>query len=141
MDIKQLKSVFEELGYVPNTGRIAFEELANTLITTERIIYVMEGNCKSTVGLLVATDIRVLFVGCSPLKKSVIEKFTYEDIASNEFTDGIYEISGTIEIKSSGKKIIVEGCDPKESVKFIDTIKQIIIDRNINNGNISDSKS
>jgi hypothetical protein len=141
MDIKQLKSVFEKLGYVPNTGRIAFEELANTLITTERLIYVMEGNCKSTVGLLVATDIRVLFVGCSPLKRSVIEKFSYEAIASNEFSESIYSVAGTIRVQSSGKSIVVEGCDPKESVKFIDTVKQIITDRNINNGNISDSKS
>jgi hypothetical protein len=141
MDIKQLKSVFQELGYIPNTGRIAFEELANALITTERLIYVMEGNCKSTVGLLVATDIRVIFVGCSPLKKSVIEKFSYEAIASNEFTEGIYAVAGTIRVQSSGRNIVVEGCDPKESQKFINTVKQIIIDRNTNNGNISDSKS
>jgi hypothetical protein len=141
MDIEQLKSNFKEIGYVPNIGRIAFEELANTLITTERLIYVMEGNCKSTIGLLLATDIRVLFVGCSPLRKSVIEKFSYEAIASNEFSEGIYSVAGTIKVQSSGKSITVEGCDPKESVKFIKTVKQFIIDRNINNGNITDSKS
>jgi hypothetical protein len=125
---QQLVEAFKRIGYTPDTGKIAIRTLANTLSTNERVLAIIEGACESTVGLLVATDIRVLFVGCSPLKDSVIKRISYNEISSIHFKETAFP-AGDIEIQKNVESIKIVGCDIKKSKPFIDLTMTITKER------------
>jgi hypothetical protein len=124
-NLNKLKEAFERIGYSPNTGKIAFDRLSNILNSSEIILHILEGSHESTVGVLVATDLRLLYVGCSPLKDSVIESLSYEKIESIQFKKGEMPISGSVEIKEA-ENIVVKGVSPKEAHDFIEKVNILI---------------
>lgn len=125
---QQLVESFKSIGYQPNTGGIALKTLSITLSSDERILEIIEGGCENTVGVLVATDIRLLYVGCSPLKDSVIKSINYHEISSLYFKESPFP-SGSIVIYKSSECIKVAGCDIEKSTSFIDLITNISQER------------
>lgn len=125
---EQLEKAFDRIGYAPNTGKIALRTLANTLSSNERVLAVIEGASESTVGVLVATDLRVLFVGCSPLKDSVIRTVGYNEVSSIRHMETEFPCA-EIEIQKSVETIKIIGCDAKQSVTFTDLVHELSEDR------------
>lgn len=124
----KLKEYFEKLDFHPDTGQIALRILSETLTSDESVVDIIQGGCDSTVGVLVATDLRVLYVGCSPLRDNIIKAIGYCDIVSIERKDTEFP-SAEIEINRSGDSFKVVGCHLDKSKHFVRTVNELVKDR------------
>lgn len=125
---RKLEDFFKELDFHPDTGKIALRTLSNTLSSNERVLDIIQAGSESTVGVLVATEMRVLYVGCSPLRDSIIKTFGYCDIVSIERKDTEFP-STEIEICCSTGSFSAVGCPIDKSKKFVRTVNEIMEDR------------
>jgi hypothetical protein len=122
---KQLSERFKELGFKPESGKIALIDLAIALEPSEGVFQAIDASFRTTVGLLVATETRVVYAGASFIKESVIEKIPYEAITAIDFSHSPIP-SGDIIITHHDRKTTIAACSPEDAKRFIIKAKEII---------------
>jgi hypothetical protein len=122
---KQLENRFKELGFKPESGKIAMIDLVIALETDEVVLEVIDASYQSTVGLLVATETRIVYAGASFIKTSVIEKIDYDTISDIDFHNSPIP-SGDIIITNPKGKTIIAACSHNDAKRFIVKVKEII---------------
>src|SRR6478752_10319456 len=79
---QHLDSRMDQLGYIPKAAFIAYENLLKSLKKEETILYLLEGSIKGSLGFVVATDLRVYYVGVNKYKMPFLSHIMYDDIKS-----------------------------------------------------------
>ena len=118
---------FEQLNYSPITGGIAFEALANALNRDETILKLIEGSVYKSVGLMIATDLRIFYIGLNRFNKTILHQISYESIISVELSEPkIISVELNI-ITKSGENIVMKGCDFGDSKKFVELLRMLTL--------------
>jgi hypothetical protein len=124
--IDHLNNRFKQIGYVPKSGAIAFNLLAQSLGDKEVVLYLLEGSIYNTLGYLIATDTRVFYAGVDKHKRPALEHIDYDDIISIESVKTIKIPSIEILISDNdNKKFRIKGCEPVDGAKFIKLLKYL----------------
>lgn len=118
---EQFIEAFKRRGFTYETCKNVVKTLAEILFANERILYLLEGFIESTVGFLVATDLRILYIACSSLEDSVIIKINYNEIISIELKESFSSL-GEIKIDQLGQSLNVCGCDKVDGRRFLELI-------------------
>jgi hypothetical protein len=128
--MQQLSDVykrFKQMRYKPVTGAVAFEPLAHELNEDETMLKLLEGSFHSTVGLFIATDIRIFYIGINKLNDVVLEQVAYEEIESINISEPKF-ISVEISIKTNHHHdLIIKGCDYQEGKEFVELIRMLTV--------------
>ncbi|MCR6642835.1 MAG: PH domain-containing protein [Sporocytophaga sp.] len=117
---------FSEIGYQPNLGKIAFNDLAKSLRSDETILNVVEGAISNTLGIAIATDYRVFYVGVNKHHQPVLEQLIYDDIVGIEVTKSMFVSVELIVQTKSKKEIRLKGCDPERAAEMVELINLLI---------------
>jgi len=124
--IVNINTRFSEIGYQPNLGKIAFNDLAKSLRSDETILNVVEGAISNTLGVAIATDTRVFYVGVNKHHQPVLEQLIYEDIVGIEVTKSMFVSVELIVHTKSKKEIRLKGCDPERAAEMVELINLLI---------------
>ncbi len=88
----------------------------------------MEGVYKNTVGVVIATDLRVFYVGVDKHKKPIVTQRKDDEISSIEAGSPVV-VSVNLSIRTQDeKKLTFRGCDRNESQQFVELIKMLTPD-------------
>jgi Bacterial PH domain len=121
--VEHLNARLKQIGYVPQYGTIALDDLVKSLREKESVLYLLEGSIHNTLGFLIATDLKVFYVGVDKHKSPVLAHIKYEDIVSI----GLIKTElPSVEIRISKKNqenFEIKGCDSKDAAKFVKLIK------------------
>ncbi len=124
--IDHLNNRFKQIGYVPQSGAIAFNLLAQSLQEKEVVLYLLEGSIHNTLGYLIATDIRVFYAGINKHKIPMLEHINYSDITSIESVKITKVPSIEILISDNNdQEFRIKGCEPKDGAKFVKLLKYL----------------
>jgi hypothetical protein len=121
--VEHLNARFKQIGYVPQYGSIALDDLVKSLREKESILYLLEGSIHNTLGFLIATDLKVFYIGVDKHKNPIIELIKYEDI---DTIDLIKTDLPSVEIlltKNDKRNFEIRGCDSRDAIKFVKLIK------------------
>jgi hypothetical protein len=121
--VEHLNARFKQIGYVPQYGTIALDDLVKSLREKESVLYLLEGSIHNTLGFLIATDLKVFYVGVDKHKSPVLELIKYEDIVS---IDLIRTELPSVEIlitKNDKRNFEIKGCESRDALKFVKLIK------------------
>jgi hypothetical protein len=127
--VDHLNARFKQIGYVPQFGNIAFEDLVRSLKEKETVLYLLEGSIHNTLGFLIATDLKVFYVGVNRHKQPVLELINYQDITSIEL---IKTELPSVEIfihAKDNKSFEIKGCESRDAAKFVKLIKYFCEDQ------------
>jgi hypothetical protein len=122
---KQLLERFHELGFKPDSGKIALIDLVIALEPSEVVLQAIDASYQTTIGLLVATEKRIVYAGASFIKESVTETIDFTSISGIDFSQSPIP-SGDIIFTHSGKKTTIAACSPDDAKSFIVKAKQIM---------------
>jgi hypothetical protein len=124
--IVNIHTRFSEIGYQPNLGKIAFNDLAKNLRPDETILNVVEGAISNTLGVAIATDLRVFYVGVNKYHQPVLEELLYEDIVGIEITKSMFISVELIVHTKQQRDIRLKGCDPERAGEMVELISLLI---------------
>lgn len=122
--IDHLNTRFKQIGYVPKSGAIAFNLLAQSLKKKEIVLYLLEGSIHNTIGYLIATDSRVFYAGVDRHKQPILEHIHYEHISA---IDSVTTVLPSIDIviTSVEQKFTIRGCEPVDGQKFVKLVRYL----------------
>lgn len=123
--IDHLNTRFKQIGYVPKSGAIAFNLLAQSLKEKEIVLYLLEGSVHNTLGYIIATDQRVFYAGVDKHKKPMLEHINYSDVASIEDNQTLLPSVEIVITSRTGQQIKIKGCEPKDGNKFVKLIRYL----------------
>lgn len=112
-----------QLGYVPQTAAIAYDTFLKSLKPDETILYLMEGSIKNTIGFIVASDMRLYYVGIGRHGKPFLELLDYNDIDQISFQE--YQapaLEVLVTTKSQHEQFHIKGCDRQQAQDFVELI-------------------
>lgn len=115
---KQIKSLD---GVSKFLGRKEIKELPSILWEDEALEKIVQGFYSKGVGILVATNKRLIFVDKGLLWGLKVEDFPYDKISSIQYDTGI--LSGEIIIFTSGNKAKIEQIEKKQCRDFCDYVR------------------
>lgn len=122
---EQLHSRFQQIGYSPNIGQIAIEELAESLDKDETVFQLLEGSVQNTLGFALATDLRIFYIGIDKHKNCRFEQLEYTQVKSIE-TREIWPSSSEILIYThNGNELKVRGCEQEVAAEFVELVKML----------------
>lgn len=125
--IEKLFDRFKQINYSPIIGGIAFDALANALEKDETILKLIEGSINASVGLLMATDLRIFYIGLNRFNKTILQQVSYDSIVSIELTEPkIISVKLNL-ITKSGESLLVTGCDFSEAKKFVELLRMLTL--------------
>ena len=113
--------------YSPVTGVIAFEQLANALNNDETILKLIEGSYQNSLGLIIATDLRIFYIGINRFNKSVLQQINYDELISILITEPKIISVEIIMHSKNLQPIMVKGCDFNEGKQFVELIKLLTL--------------
>jgi hypothetical protein len=121
--VDHLNTRFRQIGYVPQFGNIAFEDLVKSLNEKETVLYLLEGSIHNTLGFLIATDLKVFYVGVNRHKQPVLELIDYKEITSiNLIRTELPSVEISIKCDIN-KSFEIKGCESRDAAKFVKLIK------------------
>lgn len=123
--IDHLNTRFKQIGYVPKSGAIAFNLLAQTLKKKEIVLYLLEGSIHNTLGYLIATDIRIFYIGVDKHKKASLEHINYEDIENIKSETSVLPSVEILITAKKGEQFRIKGCEPEDGKKFVKLIRYL----------------
>lgn len=123
--IDHLNTRFKQIGYVPKSGAIAFNLLAQSLQNKEIVLYLLEGSVHNTLGYIIATDKRVFYAGVDKHKKPMLEHINYSDVASIDDQQTLLPSVEIVITARNGQQIKIKGCEPKDGNKFVKLIRYL----------------
>lgn len=115
---KQIKSLDEASRFL---GRKEIKELPSILWEDEHVEKMVQGIYEKGLGILVATNKRLIFVDKGLLYGLRVEDFPYEKITSIQYKTGL--IFGEITIFASGNKADIEQIEKKQARNFAEYIR------------------
>ena len=121
--IQHLNLRLKQIGYEPEYGSLAFNDLTKSLKNNESVLYLLEGSIKNSLGFLIATDLRIFYIGVNKHKAPIIAHIEYNDITSVTCIND--DIIPSSEIMINGKEdqhIKIMGCDQEAAEKFVKLI-------------------
>ena len=121
--VEHLNARLKQIGYVPQYGSIALDDLVKSLKEKESVLYLLEGSIHNTLGFLIATDLKVFYIGVDKHKRPALELIKYEDI---DTIDLIKTELPSVEIriiKKDKANFEIKGCESRDAVKFVKLIK------------------
>jgi hypothetical protein len=118
----QQEEKYLNLEFNTECGKIALIYLTTILETDEIILEAIGASCHSTVGLLVATDSRLVYAGVSLIKESVTKRISYKNISSIDFMQS-FTPTGEIIVMHNEKTVFA--ASPGDAKKIIVKIKEI----------------
>jgi hypothetical protein len=121
--VEHLNSRLKQIGYVPQYGSIALEDLVKSLREKESVLYLLEGSIHNTLGFLIATDLKVFYIGVNKHKHPIIELIKYEDIASIDLIKTELPSVEISLVKKDTQNFEIKGCDSRDAAKFVKLIK------------------
>ncbi|MFN3402509.1 MAG: PH domain-containing protein [Cytophagaceae bacterium] len=128
--IGKINHRFNQIGYRPKFGNLAFNDLSRALMPDETILNVVEGSIKSTVGVVIATDLRVFYVGVDKRINPALQQISYDDISEVKVNNGLF-VSVELTIKTkSGNELIIKGCDQDRAQEMIELINLLVKEKN-----------
>ena len=117
-----------QLGYSPDFAVLAYDKFVKSLKSDETILYLMEGSIKNSIGVIVATDKRIYYIGVDKHNNTLQEDIGYNDII---FINGKDTPWVTMEIRvqtdSKFEELVVKGCSNEEGKQFIELIRLLTI--------------
>lgn len=120
-----LEEVKDQISYLDGTskllGRKEIKELPNILWEDEKIEKIVQGLYENKIGVLVATNKRLIFVDKGLIYGLRVEDFPYDKITSIQYETGL--IFGEIIIFASGNKAKIEQVDKKKTRDFSDYVR------------------
>lgn len=120
---EKISSRLSQLGYVPQTAAIAFDIFLKSLKPDETILYFLEGSIKNTLGFVVATDMRVYYVGIDKHAHPFMESILYKDISNISVRESFLPSTEiTVHTKSKFNDIKVKGCDSHSAREYKELI-------------------
>lgn len=118
---------FKQMRYAPVTGGLAFDSLAHALGKEETMLKLLEGNFHTTVGLFIATDLRIFYIGVNKYNETTLEQIHYEDIVSINITEPKF-ISVEISINTKNSQpLTIKGCDYSEGKEFVELLRMLTL--------------
>lgn len=128
--LNRLYTRFKQMNYTPITGGIAFDSLAHALNKEETILKLIEGSYQAYVGLIIATDLRIFYIGVNRFNKTILEQISYENITSIDITEPkIVSVEITI-CSSKHDPLTIKGCDYSDGKQFVQLIKMLTLYNN-----------
>jgi len=125
---QHLDSRMDQLGYIPKAAFIAYENLLKSLKKEETILYLLEGSIKGSLGFVVATDLRVYYVGVNKYKMPFLSHIQYPDIISISTEES--KISPSVELivvtKTYGE-LRIKGAEPEAGREFQELIQLLTV--------------
>jgi hypothetical protein len=111
-------------GYDQVITRKEIKELPNILWDDENIHHVISGTYNHGQGLLIATEIRLLFVDKGMLGKLKVEDFPLDKISSIQYETGM--MFGKITIFTSSNKAAIEQVEKNSARAFAEMCRRMI---------------
>lgn len=125
--LNDLYKRFKQMKYAPATGVLAFDALAHALGREETMLKLLEGNFHTSVGLFIATDLRIFYVGINRFNETALEQINYEDIVNIEISEPKF-ISVEITVRpKNGHPLKIKGCDYSEGKEFVELLKMLTL--------------
>jgi hypothetical protein len=121
--VEHLNARFKQIGYVPQYGSIALDDLVKSLREKESILYLLEGSIHNTLGFLIATDLKVFYIGVDKHKSPIIELIKYEEIATIDLIKTDLPSVEILLTKNDQRNFEIRGCDSRDAMKFVKLIK------------------
>jgi hypothetical protein len=120
-----LEEKFLQLKFSSKCYEIAMIYINAMMNDDESILEAIEASCNSTEGILIATELRLIYAGVSFIDKSIIRKVRYLDITSLDFIQG-QEPCGDLVIEHREKIIIT--IDVRDAERVILKVKGILLE-------------
>ena len=125
--LNEIYKRFKQMKYAPATGVLAFDALSHALGKEETMLKLLEGNFHSTVGLFIATDLRIFYVGINRYNETILEQLAYEDIINIIISEPKF-ISVEITVyPKNGQPLTIKGCDYSEGKEFVELLKMLTL--------------
>jgi len=105
-------------------GRKEIRELPSILWEDEGVEKLVQGAYNNGVGILVATNKRLIFVDKGMLYGLKVEDFPYDKISSIQYETKM--IFGKITIFASGNKAVIEQTAKAQARDFCDTVRALV---------------
>ncbi len=102
-------------------GRREINELPNILWEDEVVEKIVQGSYAKGIGVLVATNKRLIFVDKGLMGKIRVEDFAYDKISSIQYSTGI--VFGKITIFTSGNKADIENVEKQQARGFSEYVR------------------
>lgn len=102
-------------------GRREVKELPNILWEDESVEKIVRGLYNNHIGILVATNKRLVFVDKGTFGRLTVEDFPYDKISSIQYETGW--MFGKVTIFTSGNKAVIEQLLKKEAREFGDYVR------------------
>ena len=128
---EKIEDFCKQYGFVPIMTKSELKELPNVLMKDEQLMAILQGGLSSIkgtnyngLGLIIATNRRVLF-----LRKSIIGTVTKEDypmsvISSAAFRKGL--MASSVVITTANNEAVIERCEKGSADKFIKILTELI---------------
>jgi hypothetical protein len=120
-DIKaKIKSLGMD-GFSAFLGRKEINKLPEIMIEGEEFEHIIQGMYKEKQGVLVATNLRLIFIDVGLLYGSSVEDFGYDKITSLQYETGL--LFGKITILASGNKAVIDKLQKIPAKQFSDLVR------------------
>ena len=127
--LEQVKTQIQKIdGLSKFVGRREIKELPNILWENENVENLIQGTYNNGNGILVATNIRLIFIDKGLVFGLKVEDFPYDKISSIQYSTGI--MLGKLTIFASGNKAIIDNVDKKRVRVFGDYLRNKITSNN-----------
>lgn len=107
-------------------GKKEINELPKILLKDENVLDIVQGAYSGKMGVLIATQFRLIFIDKGFLFGVKVEDFPYDKITSIQYETGI--IQGKIIIMASGNKALIDNVVKSRVQNFSDNVRKRILE-------------
>ena len=124
---QKLKEIKHQISKMPITNANTFfarkeiKSLPDILMENEKLENIIVGNFSSGTGVLICTNVRLMFVNKGFFFGLKVIDFPLKNISSIEYSTGM--ILGKIKIHMSGNTSQIEYCDKKSVSSFVNYVR------------------
>ncbi len=120
--LDEIKSQIKGIGGLDSfLGRREIKELPNVIWHDERVENIVQGSYNNGLGILIATNKRLVFVDKGMFFGLKVEDFPYDKISSIQYETGL--LLGSITIFTSGNKAVIDNVEKSKARSFGDWIR------------------
>ena len=127
---ERLESIKEEISKMPisnyNTffARKEIKVLPDILMENEKLGNMITGFFGGGIGVLICTNIRLMFVNKGLFFGLKVVDFPLKNISSIEYSTGMF--LGKIKINMAGNKTVIDNCDKETVASFVNYVRSTL---------------
>lgn len=128
--LEEIKSEIQSLGLDNGSNyfnRREINDLPNILAPDERILSLVTGTYNKGIGILVATNKRLVFIDKGIIYGLKVEDFPLEKISSIQYGTGL--LLGHVQIHTSGNVALIENVEKTAARKFAEDVRRNISEK------------